>query len=54
MFCVSATILAALRHYFLGPFLGDPEDFRNLSLGEIWNFFRIELPWYRIWFKEHM
>ena len=30
--------LASLRHSYLGCFLLDPEDIRELGMGAIWNF----------------
>jgi hypothetical protein len=30
--------LASLRHAYLGPFILDPEDIRELGMGAIWNF----------------
>jgi hypothetical protein len=33
--------LASLRHTFLGSFFLEPEDFKSISLGAIWNFGKV-------------
>jgi hypothetical protein len=33
-------VLLTLRHTCLGSFFQDPQDVRNLTLGEIWNFIK--------------
>jgi len=45
--------LATHRHTYLGSFLLDPEDVRSLSLGTVWNFLGIGLPWHGHQFNWH-
>jgi len=40
-------VSARLRHAYLGSFLLEPEDIKNLGLGATWNFSKVTgLPWF--------